>query len=148
VARHVFRACPVKIHTQSNITSILFTWVHYTNTANIMVYSSFNCKFERCSLIFLLTIKVSTFLKFKDDWRRISSPRTKLLAARCECLHLIKMNSLALRLDESAHVSLAASCEELRARTGNPPWGGEIKIIHIEFFGRSLLWNIFSFAAY
>jgi hypothetical protein len=24
-------------------------------------------------------------------------------------------------LDESAHASLAASCEELRARTGNPP---------------------------
>ena len=28
--------------------------------------------------------------------RRFSSPRTKLLAARCECLHLIKMNCLAL----------------------------------------------------
>ena len=55
--------------------------------------------------------------------RRISSPHTKLLAARCECLHLIKMNCLALRLDESAHASLAASCEELRARTGNPPLG-------------------------
>ena len=53
--------------------------------------------------------------------RRISSPRTKLLAARCECLHLIKIDCLALRLDESAHASLAASCEELRARTGNPP---------------------------
>jgi hypothetical protein len=40
--------------------------------------------------------------------RRISNPRTKLLAARCECLHLIKMNCLALWLDESAHASLAA----------------------------------------
>jgi hypothetical protein len=29
-------------------------------------------------------------------------------------MHLIKMNCLALWLDESAH-------EELRARTGNPP---------------------------
>jgi hypothetical protein len=38
------------------------------------------------------------------------------------CLHLIKINSLALWLDESAHASLAASCEELRARTGNPPF--------------------------
>ena len=27
---------------------------------------------------------------------RISSPRTKLLAARCECMHLIKINGLAL----------------------------------------------------
>ena len=27
-----------------------------------------------------------------------------------------------MSLDESAHASLAASCEELRARTGNPPW--------------------------
>jgi hypothetical protein len=53
--------------------------------------------------------------------RRISSPRTKLLAARCECLHLIKINCLALWLDESAHAWLAARCEELRARTGNPP---------------------------
>jgi hypothetical protein len=33
--RHIFQACPVWIYTQSNITSILFTWVHYTNTANI-----------------------------------------------------------------------------------------------------------------
>jgi hypothetical protein len=38
-------------------------------------------------------------------------------------LHLIKINCLALWLDESAHASLAASCEELRARTGNPPLG-------------------------
>ena len=30
------------------------------------------------------------------DLRRISSPRMKLLAARCECLHLIKINSKAL----------------------------------------------------
>jgi hypothetical protein len=34
VARHIFQACPVWIYTQSNITSILFTWVHYTKTAN------------------------------------------------------------------------------------------------------------------
>ena len=58
---------------------------------------------------------------YENDLRRISSPRTKLLAVRCECLHLIKIDCLALRLDESAHASLAASCEELRARTGNPP---------------------------
>jgi hypothetical protein len=32
VARHIFQACPVWIYTQSNITSIIFTWVHYTNT--------------------------------------------------------------------------------------------------------------------
>jgi hypothetical protein len=37
VARHTFQACPVWIYTQSNITSILFTWVHYTNTANIRI---------------------------------------------------------------------------------------------------------------
>ena len=35
-------------------------------------------------------------LKINVVYRRISSPRTKLLAARCECLHLIKMNCLAL----------------------------------------------------
>jgi hypothetical protein len=64
--------------------------------------------------------------------RRISSPHTKLLAARCECLHLIKMNCLALWLDESAHALLAASCEELRARTGNPP-------LHLQFSLRFLV---------
>ena len=39
VARHIFQACPVWIYTQRNITSIIFTWVHYTNTANIMYKS-------------------------------------------------------------------------------------------------------------
>ena len=38
-----------------------------------------------------------------EDLRRISSPRMKLLAAGCEYLHLIKINCLALWLDESAH---------------------------------------------
>jgi hypothetical protein len=32
VARHIFQAYPVWIYTQSNITSIIFTWVHHTNT--------------------------------------------------------------------------------------------------------------------
>jgi hypothetical protein len=32
VVRHIFQACPVWIYTQSNITSIIFTWVHCTNT--------------------------------------------------------------------------------------------------------------------
>jgi hypothetical protein len=32
VARHIFQACPVWIYTQSNITNIIFTWVHNTNT--------------------------------------------------------------------------------------------------------------------
>jgi hypothetical protein len=36
VARHIFQTCPVWIYTQSNITSILFTWVHYTNAANFL----------------------------------------------------------------------------------------------------------------
>jgi hypothetical protein len=30
--RHIFQACPVWIYTQSNITNIIFTWVHNTNT--------------------------------------------------------------------------------------------------------------------
>ena len=38
VARHIFQACPVWIYTQSNITSIIFTWVHYTNTEKINQY--------------------------------------------------------------------------------------------------------------
>jgi hypothetical protein len=35
VARHIFQACPVWI--QSNITNIIFTWVHNTNTENIIL---------------------------------------------------------------------------------------------------------------
>jgi hypothetical protein len=31
---HIFQACPVWIHTQSNITNIIFTWVHNTNRKN------------------------------------------------------------------------------------------------------------------
>ena len=67
------------------------------------------------SLIFLLKAKA-----FAEALRRISSPRTKLLAARCECLHLIKINCLALWLDESAHACTrselrGASCEEWKS---------------------------------
>jgi hypothetical protein len=69
----------------------------------------------------ILSPPVPTWKPILHLLRRISSARTKLLAARCECLHLIKISCLSLWLDESAHASLAASCEELRARTGNPP---------------------------
>jgi hypothetical protein len=38
VAGHIFQARrPVWIYTQSNITSIIFTWVHYTNKEKIMI---------------------------------------------------------------------------------------------------------------
>jgi hypothetical protein len=74
--------------------------------------------------------------------RRISSLRTKLLAARCECLHLIKINGLASWLDEGDHASLAASCEELRARTGNPPLG----IRCIRFKHGRVRWHTLAYA--
>ena len=32
VAGHIFHARPVWIYTQSNITNIIFTWVHNTST--------------------------------------------------------------------------------------------------------------------
>jgi hypothetical protein len=32
VAGHIFQARPVWKYTQSNITNIIFTWVHNTNT--------------------------------------------------------------------------------------------------------------------
>ena len=51
-------------------------------------------------LLFSLNIYIKDNILKKRDCikylRRISSPRTKLLAARCECLHLIKINCLAL----------------------------------------------------
>jgi hypothetical protein len=41
VERHIFfQACTVWIYTQSNITSIIFTWVHYTNTEKIKTLKS------------------------------------------------------------------------------------------------------------
>jgi hypothetical protein len=45
VVRHIFQAYPVWIYTQSNITSIIFTRVHYTNTEK-----------SRCCNTFVLTI--------------------------------------------------------------------------------------------
>jgi hypothetical protein len=36
VAGHIFQAHPVWIYTQSNITNIIFTWVHNTNTEKII----------------------------------------------------------------------------------------------------------------
>jgi hypothetical protein len=38
VARHIFKPCPMWIYTQSNITSIIFTWVHYTNRKKIKLF--------------------------------------------------------------------------------------------------------------
>jgi hypothetical protein len=43
VVRHIFQACPVWIYTQSNITSIIFTWVHYTNTEKSWFDVKFSC---------------------------------------------------------------------------------------------------------
>jgi hypothetical protein len=45
VVRYIFQACPVWIYTQSNIISIIFTWVHYTNTEKIMLYFCFPFSF-------------------------------------------------------------------------------------------------------
>jgi hypothetical protein len=74
------------------------------------------------SIVFKLGAKTSDghqcwALSLDAALRRFSSPRTKLLAARCECLHLIKINCLALWLDESAHTCTrselrGASCED------------------------------------
>jgi hypothetical protein len=36
VAGHIFQARPVWIYTQSNITNIIFTWAHNTNTEKII----------------------------------------------------------------------------------------------------------------
>jgi hypothetical protein len=72
---------------------------------------------------FICDKKSRSFTYFSFDFldlRRFSSPRTKLLAARCECLHLIKINCLALWLDESAHACTrselrGASCEDWKS---------------------------------
>jgi hypothetical protein len=38
MVRHIFQACPVWTYTQSNITNIILTWVHNTNTENSISY--------------------------------------------------------------------------------------------------------------
>jgi hypothetical protein len=43
-----------------------------------------------------LNINKSLWLWIQSFLKRIYSPRMKLLAARCECLHLIKINNSAL----------------------------------------------------
>jgi hypothetical protein len=109
------------------IVTITFNFITVLRPRNEVAHSLKHMSIVTCcnhcmgvvSLIHLSRHKV--WLTFLPVLRRISSPRTKLLAARCECLHLIKINCIALWLDESAHASLAASCEELRANTGNPP---------------------------
>ena len=101
--------------SQDFIFSIVMQHIIMINNPLITVnYTVLSCSISSWSITLWFTVNYTVL-------RRISSPRTKLLAARCECLHLIKINSSALWLDESAHESLAASCEELRARTGNPP---------------------------
>ena len=47
-----FQACPVWKYTQSNITSILFTWVHYTITANLWTLFSCNSLLKFLHLLF------------------------------------------------------------------------------------------------
>jgi type IV secretory pathway VirB3-like protein len=42
VAMHIFQACAMWIYTQSNITDIIFTWVHNTNTEKIKLKFSQN----------------------------------------------------------------------------------------------------------
>ena len=63
--------------------------IHEENTKEITTVS-----------VVLYVIKIMLiYINFSFDFlglRRISSPRTKLLAARCECMHLIKINCLAL----------------------------------------------------
>jgi hypothetical protein len=55
VARHILQACPVWIYTQSNITNIIFTWVHNTNTEKI--YN--NCDYFVYLTVFILTHPVN-----------------------------------------------------------------------------------------
>jgi hypothetical protein len=54
VAGHIFQAWPVWIYTQSNITNIIFTWVHNTNTEKIILLDYIAIKGTRfCSEISL-----------------------------------------------------------------------------------------------
>jgi hypothetical protein len=55
----------VWIYTQSNITSILFTWVLYTNTANIITIFYFNAKKPELSVIHLFDFPPNTIFAIR-----------------------------------------------------------------------------------
>jgi hypothetical protein len=81
---YIFQACPVWIYTQSDIASIVFTWVHYTNTE----------KNHNLILILLQVDERKTKQKSKRNcWL---SPRCHAMNTRCHahyfsvscpCLH-------------------------------------------------------------
>jgi predicted Fe-S protein YdhL (DUF1289 family) len=82
VARHIFQACPVWMYTQSDITNIIFTWVHYTNTEKNHIH------FLHCiSLFGTVFRKNCTALKadFQSSWALSSNHNAKqLILIRCK----------------------------------------------------------------
>jgi hypothetical protein len=50
VAGHIFQARPVWIYTQSNITSIIFTWVHNTSTEK-KIKKIIKCCIQQCWIV-------------------------------------------------------------------------------------------------
>ena len=80
---------------ETTFTNHYCTQTRYQNFNNVDFerHSVFTIRNRTCSL--RLSKTMLQCYSFTVS-RRISSPRTKLLAARCECLHLIKINCLAL----------------------------------------------------
>ena len=70
---------------QANTQSVIHVYSWFNHGYNQELFSE-QSSFRLPSLTYLML-------------RRFSSPRTKLLAARCECLHLIKINGLAARCE-------------------------------------------------
>ena len=64
--RHIVQACPVWIYTQSNITNIIFTWVHNTNKNILEIFREcsfwIDSKHVACNW-FLRIVSISTFIK-------------------------------------------------------------------------------------
>ena len=77
VARHSFQACPVWIYTQSNITNIIFNWVHNINTEKSQLYdwkdqARENYEFENTEPEKMNPLK-TPILKTPSLWSRASS---------------------------------------------------------------------------
>jgi hypothetical protein len=99
VVRHIFQACPVWIYTQSDITSIIFTWVQYTNTEkswkHICIYLAWVLKhytvlIRVMSWRTVLRLLGITTKQFQKIWKTYQGTLCFSKFCLCSCLELIK----------------------------------------------------------
>jgi hypothetical protein len=101
LGKHIFQAYQVWIYTQSNITSIIFTWVHYTNTEKI--HDSSTC-YHRTVGVYRVTVLMlctSQFKIFIDEFYNIKSWMKPI-----EDFYIIYLSMIVLTIDNQCLLSL------------------------------------------